>query len=39
MYLVGEGMRTGEKKSKITAVQLKSGGQAKKDIRSIKYAY
>lgn len=38
MYLMGEGMRTVEK-SKITAIQSKSGGQGKKDIRSIKYAY
>lgn len=38
MYLMGEGMRT-EEKSKITAIQSKSGGQGKKDIRLIKYAY
>lgn len=38
MYLMGEGMRTGEK-SKTTAIQSKSGRQGKKAIRSIKYAY
>lgn len=38
MYLMGEGIRTGEK-SKITAIQSKSGGQGKKDKRLMKYAY